>query len=78
MFVVVYCYLLLTVHQATYSVKEGVILNQSSPSLIFTSKYLCWLSLLSILYCVTLNLMVDICKCISIIRLIIFSEKTAA
>lgn len=38
MVVVVYCYLLLTVHQATYSVREGV-LNQRSPSLIFTSTY---------------------------------------
>lgn len=41
MVVVVYCYVLLTVHQATYSVREGVILNQRSPYLIFTSTYLC-------------------------------------
>lgn len=40
MVVVVYCYLLLTVHQATYSVREGVILKHGSPSLIFTSIYL--------------------------------------
>lgn len=39
--VVVYCYPPLTVQPTSRSVEEGVVINQRSPSLIFTSSPLC-------------------------------------